>query len=51
MDVDKVPSIITASCILHNLCEINREHFNDVWLEEVDNSDAKDNVFLCLLRN
>ena len=38
MDVDKVPNIITACCILHNLCEINREHFNDLWLEEVDNS-------------
>ena len=33
MDVDKVPNIITACCILHNLCEINREHFNDLWLE------------------
>ncbi|KAI8493185.1 hypothetical protein Bbelb_291890 [Branchiostoma belcheri] len=36
MDVNiyAVPDIITAACVLHNLCEMNGEFFNNRWLEE-----------------
>lgn len=57
MDVDKVPNItcITACCILHNLCELNREHYNELWLEEVDNSNqptcTPSNVTSCDAKN
>ena len=34
MTPDNIPSIIAVCCILHNLCEIHRDGFNDAWLEE-----------------
>ena len=39
MHVSNIPHVITAaSSILHNICEIHREHFNDTWMQtgEVD---------------
>lgn len=32
MNLQHVPTVITACCILHNLCEIHGESFNDAWL-------------------
>ena len=29
MNINNIPHVITAACVLHNICEINREHFND----------------------
>lgn len=36
MDVDlaAVSDIISACCILHNICEIHGENFDDVWLQD-----------------
>ena len=31
---EDIPTIITACCILHNICEVHRDEFNDAWLEE-----------------
>ena len=27
---------MTAACILHNICEIHGETFNESWLQQVD---------------
>ena len=38
MHVSNIPHVITAACILHNVCQIHCEHFNDTWMQsgEVD---------------
>ena len=33
MHNDNIPTIIAAACVLHNICEVHGEHFNDGWLE------------------
>ena len=38
MDINNVPQVIAACCILHNLCEIHGDSFDEAWLE--DNSFA-----------
>jgi hypothetical protein len=32
--MEDIPTIINACCILHNICEVHRDEFNDAWLEE-----------------
>ena len=34
-DIDNISSIITACCILHNMCEVHGEVFVDSWMDEV----------------
>lgn len=34
MRTDHIPLVISACCVLHNLCEIHGESFNDRWIEE-----------------
>ena len=34
-DIDNIPTIITACCILHNTCEVHGDAFVDNWLDEV----------------
>ena len=34
MRIENVPTVITAACILHNICEVHNESFNDSWLED-----------------
>ena len=36
---EHIPTVISACCILHNICEIHGEAFNEAWLHEVDDSD------------
>ena len=38
VDANKVPNIVIACCILHNICEIHGDAFHESWLEEVDDS-------------
>ena len=33
--IKSVPNVISACCVLHNMCEIWGEVFQDEWLEEV----------------
>ena len=33
-----LPELIAACCILHNLCEIHGERFNEDWLQDLDTS-------------
>ena len=28
-----IPNVVAAACILHNMCEIHGEQFNDAWLQ------------------
>lgn len=41
MDIDNVPHIISACCVLHNVCEVHGDKFNDDWLLEVDTQMAQ----------
>ena len=38
MSIEHIPCIISACCILHNVCEIHGETFNETWLEDVNNT-------------
>ena len=33
MYVENVPNVITAACVLHNICETHHEHFNEEWMQ------------------
>ena len=33
MCVENVPNVITAACVLHNICETHHEHFNEAWMQ------------------
>ena len=32
---EDVPTIISACCVLHNICEIHKEQFDETWMEEL----------------
>ena len=34
MEIAHVPQVVVACCILHNLCEVHGDTFNDTWLED-----------------
>ena len=36
MDVRNIPIVISACCVLHNMCEIHGDAFNDSWLRQDD---------------
>lgn len=38
MNIQNIPTVITACCILHNVCEVHGDRFNESWMEE--HSDA-----------
>ena len=48
MNVTNVPNIITACCILHNMCEIHGDTFNEQRLEDIntEESDGTESVLL-----
>ena len=33
MHTDNIPHMIATTCVLHNICEVHHEHFNDAWLQ------------------
>ena len=33
MHTENIPHVIAATCVLHSICEIHHEHFNDAWLQ------------------
>ena len=35
MDVSRVPPVVLACCILHNICEVHGESFSRTWLEDM----------------
>jgi hypothetical protein len=32
VDVSDVPELVTACCVLHNICEVHGEEFSEEWL-------------------
>ena len=34
MVVKNIPKVVAACCILHNICEVHGEEFDERWLEE-----------------
>ena len=36
MHVENIPNVIAAACVLHNICEVHHEHFNDSWLQNCE---------------
>ena len=40
MKIENIPNVITAACILHNICEVHGETFNDSWLREVEENSS-----------
>ena len=33
--IEDFPTIISAYCVLHNICEVHKEQFDDTWMEEL----------------
>ena len=33
---EDVPTIISACRVIHNICEVHKEQFDDTWLEELE---------------
>ena len=42
MHIDNIPMIIAAACVLHNVCEVHGEHFNNAWINASDTSQEFD---------
>ena len=38
--VRNVPNIIAACCVLHSICEIHGDTFNEEWLKDIENEDS-----------
>ena len=38
MKIDKMCNVVTACWILHNICEIHQDEFDEEWFEEVEES-------------
>ena len=44
VDVRDVPELVTACCILHNICEVHGEQFSEEWLEGVESQGSSSGV-------
>ena len=50
VEVASVPNVVVACCILHNICEIHCEEFDNAWLyKKVHNSPRDCNLLLLYL--
>ena len=38
MHISNIPTVIAACCVLHNLCEVHGEAFNEIWFQNDENS-------------
>ena len=38
MVVENVPTVVGACCILHNICQIHGDTFNEEWLQDIPNT-------------
>lgn len=36
MNTEHIPNVISACCVMHNICETHRESFSDAWLQDCD---------------
>ena len=44
VDVRDVPELVTACCVLHNICEVHGEQFSEEWLEGVESQGSSSGV-------
>ena len=44
MDVFHVPYVVTACCILHNICDIHGDTFVESWLERTQLDEPTSNA-------
>ena len=40
MRIEIIPTVISAACILHNICEIHGETFQECWFQDIQTSNA-----------
>ena len=45
INVCDVPELVAACCVLHNICEIHGEHFDEEWLEGVQGDSPGSTVY------
>ena len=43
MHIENVPNVVGACCVLHNICEIHNDTFNEEWLQDM-NEDGADTI-------
>ena len=41
VDIANTITVIAACCVLHNICETHRDHFDDDWMVNADSARAK----------
>ena len=41
VDVGDAPELVAACCVLHNICEIHGEAFDDEWMDGVERQDVE----------
>ena len=44
VDIGSVPTLVSACTVLHNICEIHGERFDDEWLDGVGNDGVQSNT-------
>ena len=44
MNITNITLVVTACCILHNICEIHGDVFDDSWLEELQTLDFQEPI-------
>ena len=40
MHIEDVPDIVGSCCVLHNICQIHGDSFDDSWLDDSFDSDV-----------
>ena len=44
MSLEWVPTVIAACCILHNICEVFKENYDEGWMTEDDEDRPQPNT-------
>ena len=44
MSLERVPTIIAACCVLHNICEVFKESYDERWTTEDKNDSSQPNT-------
>ena len=40
VDISDAQEVVAACCVLHNVCEVHGEEFNEEWLEGTDSQES-----------
>ena len=41
MSIENIPNIVTAACIVHNVCKIHGKSYNEAWLHDIQGSELQ----------